>query len=81
MADPGEFTRTAFLNGKIDLTKAEGIEQLVHAQSKQQWLAGRSLSTGKLSTEVGLLRNILLEALGLLEARIDFPDEEETKSV
>ena len=46
-AEPGEFTRRAFLNGKLDLTEAEGIKALAEASSEQEWLAARQLATGR----------------------------------
>lgn len=80
-AEPGEFTRRAFLNGKLDLTAAEGIRELVSAESHQQWLAARQLATGRLKDEIERLRRDLLEAMAYLEAQIDFPDEGDTASV
>jgi tRNA modification GTPase len=80
-AEPGEFTRRAFLNGKLDLTRAEGIRKLVEAQSHQQWLAARQLATGKLATVIEELRAKLIEAMAYLEAQIDFPDEGDTASL
>lgn len=74
-ADPGEFTKRAFLNGKMDLTESEGIRDLVMAQSHQQWLAARHLSSGKLRVQIENLRRLLIEAMAYLEAQIDFPDE------
>jgi tRNA modification GTPase len=78
IADPGEFTQRAFLNGKLDLTAAEGIKELIDATSHQQWIAARQLATGKLRITIDLLRDRLVEALAYLEAQIDFPDEKET---
>ncbi len=77
-AEPGEFTRRAFLNGKVDLTEAEGIRELVDAQSHQQWLAARHLATGRLRGVIEGLRRQLIETLAYLEAQIDFPDEGDT---
>ena len=77
-AEPGEFTRRAFLNGKLDLTEAEGIKALVDAQSHQQWLAARHLTTGRLRAAIDELRTILIGALAYLAAQIDFPDEGDT---
>ncbi|MBQ48094.1 MAG: tRNA uridine-5-carboxymethylaminomethyl(34) synthesis GTPase MnmE, partial [Zetaproteobacteria bacterium] len=76
---PGEYTKRAFLSGKLDLTAAEGIRELVSAQSKQEWQAARSLATGGLAKEINGLRNALVEAMAYLEARIDFPDEGDTQ--
>ena len=80
-ADPGEFTRRAYLNGKLDLTAAEGIRSMVEASSRQEWLAARQLATGRLKTEIESLRLRVMEAMAWLEARIDFPDEKETSEV
>lgn len=81
IAEPGEFTRRAFIHGKIDLTRAEGIAALTSAVTKQQWQAGRSLADGRLEHYTRQLRQHLVEAMALLEAKIDFPDEQETSQV
>lgn len=80
-AEPGEFTKRAFLHGKLDLTRAEGIHELIQAQSEQEWRAGRLLASGKLAQHVDSLRSELIKAMAYLEAMIDFPDEEDTKTV
>jgi tRNA modification GTPase len=77
-AEPGEFTRRAFLNGKLDLTAAEGIKELVEAQSHQQWQAARQLASGKLKETIDALRKELIQSMAYLEAQIDFPDEGDT---
>jgi tRNA modification GTPase len=78
---PGEFTQRAFENGKIDLTKAEGIKALIEASSEQEWLAARQLATGRLFSLIEDLRTKILNAMAWLEATIDFPDEEETANI
>ncbi len=78
MAEPGEFTKRAFLNGKLDLTAAEGIRELVEAQSHHQWIAARQLASGRLAAEIERLRESLIETYALVEAQVDFPDEGET---
>ena len=80
-AQAGEFTKRALLNGKLDLTAAEGIKDLVEAQSRQQWLAGRQLYSGKLKDEIDALRKEVIGAMAYLEAMIDFPDEGDTAHV
>ena len=80
-AEPGEFTRRAFLNGKMDLTAAEGIKELVDASSHQQWKAARQLATGRLGGYIETLRTDIVGAMAYLEARIDFPDEGDTQGV
>ena len=78
---PGEFSKRALLNGKLDITAAEGIKDLVEAQSRQQWLAGRQLYTGRLKDQIEMLRREIIGAMAYLEAMIDFPDEGDTQSV
>lgn len=80
-AEPGEFTRRAYLGGRLDLTKAEGIRELANAASHQQWVAARFLSGGGLSSLTESLRSKVVEAMAYLEARIDFPDEGETADI
>lgn len=80
-AEPGEFTRRAFLHGKMDLSSAEGIKQLVEAQTEQQWIAARQLATGKFARTIEDLRASLVESMAYLAARIDFPDEGDTQDV
>ncbi len=80
-AEPGEFTRRAVINGKMDLTEAEGLRELIEAQTEQEWRAGKQLSEGHLKRATIELRIKLLEALAYLEARIDFPDEGDTAGV
>ncbi len=80
-AEPGEFTRRAFLNGKMDLSIAEGIKELVEASTHQQWLAARHLATGRFAEAIDSLRAALIEALAYLAARIDFPDEGDVQDV
>ena len=80
-AEPGEFTRRAYLNGKLNLTEAEGIKGLVEAESRQEWLAARGLASGRLANLTADLRDKLIDAMAYLEARIDFPDEGDTADV
>ncbi len=80
-AEPGEFTRRAFLHGKMDLSSAEGIKQLVEAQTEQQWIAARQLATGRFARTIDDLRASLIESMAYLAARIDFPDEGDTQDV
>ena len=80
-AEPGEFTRRAYLAGKMDLSQAEGIRELIHANSEHQWLAARQLAGGQLRRKIESLRSKLMESMAWLEARIDFPDEKETSAV
>jgi tRNA modification GTPase len=75
LADPGEFTRRAFLNGRIDLTQAEAVVDLIKAKTDQaRALATRQL-TGGLRQEIGRIRSELENAASHLEAAIEFPDD------
>lgn len=80
-AEPGEFTRRAYLSGKIDLSEAEGIHGLISSSSHQQWLAARYLYTGTLKKLVDTLNAQLLESIAWLEASIDFPEEDDTSHI
>ena len=80
-AEPGEFTRRAFLNQKMDLCSAEGVRLLTESVSEQQWRAARQLSSSRLSHHIDSLRGLLIEAMAYLEARIDFPEEGDVAGV
>lgn len=75
-AGPGEFTRRAFLNGKLDLTQAEGVMDLISAQTRLSLRAARSQLEGTLGKRTTEARDSLLETLAHLEAWIDFPEED-----
>ena len=76
LAGPGEFTERAFLNGKLDLAQAEAVADLIEASTEAAARsAGRSLS-GAFSKEVNGLRDRLVELRMLVEATLDFPEEE-----
>src|SRR5215831_9480356 len=75
-AEPGEFTRRAFLNGKIDLTQAEAVADLIEANSEAAARGAVRSLTGLFSGTVNALRQSLLELRIELEAQIDFPEEE-----
>jgi len=75
LAEPGEFTKRAFLNGRIDLTQAEAVIDLIDAQSEQAASAALNLMQGGLSRELTSLRLLVQELSAELEACIDFPDD------
>ncbi len=77
MAQPGEFTKRAFFNGKIDLTQAEAIADLIEAKTEKASQAAVNLLEGKLSKQVKQLRNSLLEIVSLIEAELNFPEDVE----
>ncbi len=76
LAEPGEFTKIAFQNGKIDLMKAEGISDLISAETEIQRKQALKIMEGKSSKIYDNLRNILIKVLSKIEAKIDFPDED-----
>jgi len=75
-AGPGEFTKRAFLNGKIDLTQAEGVMDVISAQTRLALRAAHSQLEGVLGKRTTEARDELLETLAHLEAWIDFPEED-----
>ena len=77
MAQPGEFTRRAFLNGKMDLTQAEAVADLIAAQSKAEKDLALSQLRGSVSNELASLRERLLHFTSLVELELDFADHEE----
>jgi tRNA modification GTPase len=74
-AEAGEFTRRAFLNGKIDLIQAEAVADLIHARTEVQRVAAERQLAGELSRRIDALADDMLLLLGDLEARIDFIEE------
>jgi tRNA modification GTPase len=76
LAQPGEFTRRAFLNGRIDLSQAEAVMRLVRSTTEAQRRSAISQLRGALSTELNQVRNALLEAAAEVEAAIDFSDQD-----
>src|SRR4051794_5713658 len=74
-ADPGEFTRRAFENGKLDLTEAEGLDDLIHADTDRQRRQALRQLKGMLGDRARSWRKQIIEASALVEAGIDFSDE------
>lgn len=75
LAEPGEFTRRAFLNGRIDLAQAEAVADIIRAKTELSLHAANQQLAGKLSQRIHRLRNDLLSILAHIEAHIDFPEE------
>ncbi len=75
-AEPGEFTKRAFLAGRIDLTKAEAVAELISANSQRSYSAARDNLFGKTSSEVDRLRKLTMTLAATFEAQVDFPEEE-----
>lgn len=74
-AEPGEFTQRAFLNGKMDLTQAEAVMDLIRAQTELALRAANEQLAGHLGRELTKIQDELLTTLAHIEAYIDFPDE------
>src|SRR5215211_5257496 len=74
-AQPGEFTRRAFLNGRMDLSRVEGLADLIDAETEAQRRQALRQLEGRLGSLVETWRARLIEALALLEAALDFSDE------
>jgi tRNA modification GTPase len=75
-AQPGEFTRRAFLNGRIDLTQAEAVLDIIKAKTELSMRAGLNHLQGRFSSQIRLVRESLVNVLAEVEAHIDFSDEE-----
>lgn len=74
-AEPGEFTKRAFLNGRIDLTQAEAVADIINARSDSSLKFASSQNLGSLRDEIAGMKEFLVELLARLEAAIDFPDD------
>ena len=75
LATPGEFTRRAFVAGKLDLTQAEAIQTLIGARDERTLRAAHALRSGALGREVDTVRRAVVDQLAELEGALDFPDE------
>ena len=76
LALPGEFTKRAFLNGRLDLAQAEAVADLIHSRTELAMAAAGEQLAGKLSQRINALRDDLIRVLAHVEAHIDFPDED-----
>ena len=81
LAEPGEFTKLAFQNGKINLLKAESVADLISAETEIQRQQAIKIMNGKSSEQFNFLREKLLKILSHVEAKIDFPDEDLPKDI
>lgn len=75
-AGPGEFTKRAFLNGKLDLSEAEGVMSLISARGVQGMKAAMSTLEGSLSKKINTLKDELVSAAAHMSAWVDYPDDE-----
>ena len=81
MAEPGEFTRRALENGQLDLAQIEGLSDLLEAETEAQRIQAMRVFSGELSERTEVWRRDLIRAAALLEATIDFADEEVPEDV
>jgi len=76
LAEPGEFTKRAFLHGRIDLVQAEAVADLIHSRTELALAAANEQLAGKLSQRINQLRDDLMHTLAHVEAHLDFPEED-----
>ena len=76
VATKGEFSKLAFLNGKLSLDEAEGIIDIINAESESELKAGYNLLQGKLKNEVSTIQDTLTELLAKIEVTLDYPEED-----
>lgn len=76
LAEPGEFTKRAFLNGRIDLSQAEAVMDLIRSKSDKAFSIAMKQSEGMLSSKIRNLRHILVETLAHIEVNIDYPEHD-----
>jgi len=81
LAEPGEFTKLAFQNGKINLLKAESVADLISSETEIQRQQAIKIMNGRSADQFNFLREKLLKILSHVEAKIDFPDEDLPKDV
>lgn len=76
LAEPGEYTKRAFLNGRIDLSQAEAVIDIIRAKTELSVKAALAQSGGKISREISILRHKLLSVIAHIEATVDFPEDD-----
>lgn len=76
LAEPGEFTKRAFLNGRLDLAQAEAVADIIRARTDRALAAAEEQLAGRLSRRINRLRDDLMHVLAHVEAHIDFPEED-----
>ena len=79
LAEPGEFTKRAFLNGRIDLSQSEAVMDLIRAKTDRAMNVALGQMEGKLSRLIGELRNTLVETLAEVEVKIDYPEYDDVE--
>ncbi|MFY3792519.1 tRNA uridine-5-carboxymethylaminomethyl(34) synthesis GTPase MnmE [Ureibacillus sp. MALMAid1270] len=81
LAEPGEFTKRAFLNGRIDLSQAEAVMDLIRAKTDRAMNVALGQMDGKLSRLIGELRQALIETLAQVEVNIDYPEYDDVEEM
>lgn len=76
IADPGEFTKRAFLNGRIDLSQAEAVIDIIRAKTELAMKSAVQQSSGRVSKEINNIRESLLEIIAHIEATVDYPEDD-----
>ncbi len=76
LAEPGEFTKRAFLNGKFDLTQAEAVADIIQSRNDSALKGARNQLNGLLSAQINNIKNSLIEIISLLELELDFAEED-----
>jgi len=76
IAEPGEFTKRAFLNGRIDLSQAEGVMDIIRAKTELSMKSALAQSEGRISREISAMRERLLGIIAHIEATVDFPEDD-----
>ena len=74
LAEPGEFTKRAFLNGRIDLSQAESVIELINAKSDREAQESLNQLQGELSKKINIIKNKMLDIMADIEASIDYPE-------
>src|SRR5699024_8153293 len=81
LAEPGEFTKRAFLNGRIDLSQAEAVMDIIQAKSDEAMNIGLEQLDGRLSRLIRQLRQILIETIAHVEVNIDYPEYDDVEEM
>ena len=74
LAEPGEFTKRAFLNGRLDLSQAEAVADIIHAKTLESSKAAMDQLEGRLSKQIGVAKSTLVEIIAHIEANLDYPE-------
>lgn len=81
MAEPGEFTHRAYLNGRIDLTEAEAVMDIIDAKTKNQLRLANETLSGSIKNAINTLKERLLDIIGVIDVNIDYPEYEDVEEL